>query len=344
MAALDNPRSSPRLSVVVAIVSDTTGSPDTAHLEPCLEALGRLPSDLSTEIVVPYYPAVKGISALKELNPNVNFVEVTDLKTYTGRSGSREHHDELRARGLAQARGEVVALIEDHGIVTADWSTRLINAHGGAHASGSATHAGDPAAVGGAIENGIDRPLNWAVYFCDFLRYQNPLPEGETAIVSDANVAYKRTALESIRPIWQEIFHEASVTAALRSRGQQIILAPAAVLHQHRLGLHVGSALRERFVWGRSYAATRARLARLSQRAFWAVFAPALPILMMARMTGMAWQKRRTMKAFLKAFPLTCALAVSWSCGEWVGYVTGRANSAGSQAAEAIARGSRTAG
>jgi hypothetical protein len=62
---------------------------------------------------------------------------------------------------------------------------------------------------------------------------------------------------------------------------------------------------------------------------------------MMARMTLMAWQKRRTMTAFVKAAPLTAALLVSWSCGEWIGYVTGRANAAGSQAAEAIARGSQ---
>jgi hypothetical protein len=323
----------PLLSVVVAIVSDTLGHADTAHLDPCLEALGRQPLEESTEVIVPFHPGVTGINALKARHPKVNFLQVTNLKMYSGRSGSREHHGELHARGIAVARGGVVALIEDHGRVTPDWSTRLLEAHAGA-----------PAAVGGAIENGIDRPLNWAVYFCDFLRFQNPLPEGETPIVSDANVAYKRGALESIRPIWQETFHEASVTAALRSRGEQIILAPAAVLHQHRLGLRVSSALRERFVWGRSYAATRARLARASQRAFWARFAPALPALMMARMTGMAWQKRRTMSAFLKAFPITCALAVSWSCGEWVGYVTGRANSVGSQAAEAIARGSRTAG
>lgn len=330
---LGNPAlSAPRLSIVVAIVSDTTGHPDTAHLEPCLEALGRQPLASSTEIVVPYHPAVRGIGALKPKYPNVNFVEVPDLKTYTGRSGSREHHDELRARGLAAARGQIVALIEDHGIVTPDWAAGLLEAH-----------AGTIAAAGGAIENGIDRPLNWAVYFCDFLRYQNPLPAGETAIVSDANVAYKRNALESIRPIWREIFHEASVTAALRSQGQQLILAPDAVLHQHRLGLTVGSALKERYVWGRSYAATRARLARPSQRAFWAVFAPALPVLMMARMTLMAFKKRRTMGAFLKAMPLTSALAVSWSFGEFVGYATGRANVAGSQAAEAIARGSRGA-
>jgi len=323
----------PLLSVVVAIVSDTIGHADTAHLEPCLEALGLQPLEESTEIIVPFYPGVTGIAALRARFPKVNFLEVTNLKTYSRQSGSREHHGELHARGIAVARGRVVALIEDHGRVAPDWSTRLLEAHAGASS-----------AVGGAIENGVDRPLNWAVYFCDFLRYQNPLPEGETAFVSDANVAYKRDVLESIRPIWQEIFHEASVTAALRSRGQQMILAPAAVLYQHRQGLRISSALRERFVWGRSYAATRARLARISQRAFWAVFAPALPALMMARMTRTAWQKRRTMNAFLKAFPLTCALAVSWSCGEWVGYVTGRANAAGSQVAEAIARGSRTAG
>jgi hypothetical protein len=328
MATFENPP----LSVVVAIVSDTTGHADTAHLEPCLEALGRQPLAPSMEIVVPFHPAVKGIAALKERFPNVTFLEVGDLRTYTGRSGSREHHDELRARGLAVARGEVVALIEDHGIVAPDWSARLLEARAGAFA-----------AVGGAIENGIDQLLNWAVYFCDFLRYQNPLPEGETLLVSDANVAYKRAALESIRPVWQEIFHEASVTAALRLRGQQLILAPNVVLLQHRQNLRLGSALRERFIWGRSYAATRARLARPSQRVFWAVFAPALPALMMARMTVMAWKKRRTMGPFLKALPLTCALAVSWSCGEWMGYVTGRANSAGSQAAEALARGSREA-
>lgn len=300
------------------------------HLEPCLEALLGQTSASTMEIVVPYHPATQGIATVKARWPQVHFLEAPDLRTYTGRSGSREHHDELRARGLAVARGQIVALIEDHGIVAPDWSARLLEAH-----------AGSSAALGGAIENGVDRPLNWAVYFCDFLRYQNPLPEGETALVSDANVAYKRAALESVRPVWQEIFHESSVTAALRSRGQKLSLAPAVILHQHRQGLRVSSALRERFVWGRSYAATRSRLAPVSRRIFWAAFAPALPVLILARMTLMAWRKRRTMAAFLKAFPLTAALTISWSCGEWVGYVTGRANAGGAQAAEAIARGSQ---
>ncbi|HMD97925.1 MAG TPA: hypothetical protein VKM93_11440 [Terriglobia bacterium] len=326
------PSERPVISVVVAIVSDTTDRPDTTHLEPCLAALVlHQPGAPSTEIIVPYHPAVAGIARVSQQYPDVRFLEVADLRTAAGLGGgSREHHDELRARGLAVARGDIVALIEDVGIPAPDWIARVLEAHRQPFAG-----------VGGAIENGIDRPLNWAVYFCDFLRYQNPLPEGESAIASDANVSYKRTALESIRPVWEEFFHESSVNNALRSRGEKLALAPGVVLYQHRQGLRLGGALKERYVWGRSYAATRARLAGTPKRAFWAVFTPALPALMLARMTLMVWKKRRTRGAFLKALPLVAALVTSWSGGELVGYVTGRANAAGSQAAEAIARGSQ---
>jgi hypothetical protein len=328
MAASDNPV----LSVVVAIITDTTERPEVSHLERCLAALMRQSGAPTMEIIIPYHPFVEGIPRLRQQYSDVRFVEVTDLRTYTRRGGSREHHDELRARGLALARGTIVALIEDVGIPAPDWSARMVEAHHRPFAG-----------VGGAIENGVDRPLNWAVYFCDFLRYQNPLPEGESTIASDANSSYKREALESIRPVWQEFFSEASVNGALRSRGEKVCLAPSVVLYQHRQGLLLKATLKERFVWGRSYAATRAGLAGTPRRVLRAALSPLLPGLILARMTLMAWKKRRTVAAFLNALPLTVALTVSWSWGELVGYVTGRANAAGAQAAEAIARGSRAA-
>ena len=80
-------------------------------------------------------------------------------------------------------------------------------------------------------------------------------------------------------------------TAALRSRGQKLALAPAAVVYQHRLGLRlefgaegavcVGPLLRRD---------ARQAGAPVPKRVFWAAFAPALPVLMMARMTSMAWR------------------------------------------------------
>jgi hypothetical protein len=156
-------------------------------------------------------------------------------------------------------------------------------------------------------------------------------------------VSYKRPDLEAIGPIWKEVFHEASVNGALRARGEKLALASSIVLYQHRRGLRLGPALKERFVWGRSYAATRAGLAGARQRVYWTVFSPVLPALMMMRMTVLVLKKRRTLGAFLKALPLTAALILSWSCGELTGYLTGRANAMGTPAAEAIARGSHAA-
>jgi hypothetical protein len=333
----------PVLSVVVALVSDTTGPPDCAHLEPCLAALIRQAGAPPMEILVPVLPATAGVAELRRKYPEARIFEAPDLRLYTGQPGSREHHDELRARGMAQARGRIVALIEDHGIAAEDWAARIIELHGERQGSQlrnpALTGGAEAAGIGGAIENGIDRPLNWAVYYCDFLRYQRPFPESDSWVASDANVSYERAALESVAPLWREVFHESSVNGALRGRGERIALSPAIVVYQHRQGLNFKAAMKERFVWGRSYAATRAGLAGTSKRIFWAVFAPALPVLMLARMTLMAWRKRRTMGPFIRAFPFTAALIVSWSWGEFVGYSTGRANVLGAQAAEAIARG-----
>jgi hypothetical protein len=294
-----------------------------------LAALTEQTAAGSIEIIVPHLPSTTGILLLREQFQAARFVEVLDLRMSTGRSGSREHHDELRARGLAVARGNIIALIEDHGIPAPDWCRGIIE-----------SHRQPFAVVGGAIENGIDRRLNWAVYYCDFLRYQNPLEAGTSGFASDANVSYKRAALESIRPVWEEIFRESSVNDTLRSRGETVALAPEIVLHQHRLGLRLASALKERFVWGRSYAAARIALAGTGQRVFWAALSPALPPLLLLRMTVLAFRKRRTFIPFLKALPLTAILLVSWACGEFMGYFTGRANSDSAQTADAIPRGS----
>lgn len=304
-----------KLSVVVAIVSDTTsGHCDTSHLEGTLQSLAAQIDPPSMEIVVPHHSAIAGITELKASYPKVRFIPVDNLKTFTGRGGSREHHDELRVHGLKVACGELIALIEDHGRAAPHWSASL-----------AAAHKKDTAAVGGAIENGVDRPLNWAVYFCDFGKYQNPVPAGETAFASDANVAYKRSALDAIKPVWKEVFHETSVNWALREHGGKLVLSPDMVLYQHRLGLRLGDALRERFTWGRSYAATRGRTAGFVKRMAYAALSPLLPAVLLMRMAANVARKGRCIAPFLKALPLTALLAVSWSCGEFTGYLTGRA-------------------
>jgi hypothetical protein len=310
------------LSVVVVIVSDTTDSRrEASHLEDCLQALRGQVDPPSMEILVPYKPPVEGIDRLKQYFPQVEFIEFDGLKSFTGQPGSREHHDELRARGLEAARGQIIALLEDHARPDAHWSTSVVKAHQNRYAA----YAG----VGGAIENGVEHTLNWAVYFCDFGKYENPVSDGDSLFASDANVSYKRAALESIKPVWQEVFHETAVNWALTSRGAKLALSPDAVVYQNRTGLNFHSALKERFIWGRSYAAARSRSAADSKRLLYVVLSPLLPLILLARMTTNALRKGRNVNAFFKAFPLTAILTVCWSLGELVGYLTAKANGLG---------------
>ena len=305
------PATDPVLSVVVVIISDTTAA--RAHsndLAQCIEALQQQVGAPTTEVIVPYHENTDGIRALEARFPHVRLIAVSDPVIAARRAGSREHHDALRAHGLALARGTLVALLEDQGRPDVGWSANIVVAH-----------RGDQAAVGGAIENGIDRPLNWAVYYCDFAKYQNPVPAGETRFASDANTAYKRSALESVRSLWQQSFREIVVNDALLAAGKKVTLDPDIVVYQHRSDLTLHDALYERFVWGRSYAATRCALLSPSRRLIYAALSPLLPLIIMQRMAATAWKRRRHFGEFFRAAPLIALLTCSWSVGECVGYL-----------------------
>jgi hypothetical protein len=304
--------SRPALSVVVAVVSDTLAPQGFAALAGCLEALARQADAPATEVVVPYLPRAEEAEALARLArrfPGVRFLPVEDVPLPAG--AGREHHDALRARGLAAAHGEVVALVEDHARPDPHWCARVVEAHREPHA-----------AIGGAIGNSVDSALAWAVTFCDFHRYLNPLPAGPAAGASDANVSFKRSALEAIRPVWERSFREPAVNAALAARGETLALSPDIVVYQHREGLRPLAALRERFVWGRSYAAARG--ATGGRRALLTALSPALPPLLALRMARVVAGRGRLGRTFLRALPWTLLLSASWSLGEMAGYATGR--------------------
>ena len=319
----------PQLSIVVVVASDTIDRKlDYSHLRRCLKALEAQRGASAIEVLAPHCPD-SGMAAVRREFPWVRFLEVRNLRTYRADTPGREHHDELRARGLAEVRGEIVGLLEDHGVCAPDWCARVVEAHRQPFAG-----------IGGAIENAVDRPLNWAVYFCDFLRYQNPLAAGESEFASDVNLTYKRSALERIRPIWREIFHETAVNAALRADGGKLALSPTMVVRQNRGRLRLAAALRERFIWGRSYAGTRSALVKPAARAALALLSPVLPGVLLLRMVLHVRSKRRGFGPFLRALPFTTLLVVAWSAGELVGYLTGRASAFGVPAADAILRGS----
>ncbi len=303
----------PALSVVVTVVSDTSEQSDTSHLEGCLESLRRQVNAPLMEVLVTCDARLPGIKEIEQRFPEVRFIAVEKLQT--ARSGpSREHHDELRGIGIRKARAPLIALIEDVGRPDRNWVAALVKEHTQSYA-----------AVGGAMENGINRPLNWALYFGDFGRYQNPVPRGPSPYVSDANVCYKRAALERVADAWPDSYNEARVHGALASRGEGLALSPDVIVYQHRLNLRLMPALVERYVWGRSYAAVRVQGMPAARRVVLAVLCPVLPFVLFFRQLGNVVRTKRNEAAFLKSSPLTALLDTAWSWGEFVGYVTGRA-------------------
>lgn len=303
----------PLLSVVVTVVSDTSEKADTLNLEGCLESLQRQIDPPALEVLVTCDARLAGVEKVRLRFPDIRFLVVEKLRAQ--RTGpSREHHDELRGIGIRQAKGPLVALIEDHGRADTHWSAELVKEHRQPYA-----------AVGGAMENAINRPLNWAVYFADFGRYQNPVTRGPSAHVSDANVCYKRAALERVASSWADSYSEARVHAALAAQGEVLALSPDVVVYQHRLNLRLGPALMERFVWGRSYAAQRSASVATSRRFVFAALSPVLPVVLFLRKLKNVLHTKRNRAAFVWAAPLTALLDVAWSCGEFTGYCTGRA-------------------
>ena len=119
----------------------------------------------------------------------------------------------------------MIALLEDHARPDEKWCANIAVAHRAGYA-----------AIGGAIENGIDRPLNWAVYYCDFGKYQNPLPSGESDFASDANTI-QANALESVRALWDQSFAKSGQRRPDR-RGEKWA-SPEIVVYKHRNGLRL---------------------------------------------------------------------------------------------------------
>ena len=298
----------PRVSVVVGLISGKK-----ADLQKCLRALHTQTLKLEMEVIVPYDDPCADVATLAAEFPAVQFIRAAGLDTAQARAGaSREHHDTLRTIGLRAARGEVIALTEDHAHTAETWCAEMVAA---------LERFPKAAAVGGAVDCDSPHLLNWAVWFCDFGRYQNPIPEGASEFVSDSNVAYRRSALEKVAEVWKDDYHETAVHWAMVSAGFELCTTPRVVVWQARGELTLSASLHERFVWARSFAGTRARMIG-AKRFVLAVLSPVLPVVMTARLAKTAFQRGRYKSQFLRALPLIVVLQTCWALGEFVGYAT----------------------
>lgn len=304
-----NPATEPELTVIVTIVSGPSS------LRKNLSALCRQLDLAKNEIIVPFDKWSDDVRVLIPEFPDVNFHFVEDLGAAESSEITSHQHrlfDRRRAVGIQIARGRIIAMTEDHAVPADDWCMRILVAHELPNA-----------VIGGAIENGIDHPLNWAFFYCDFGRYGRPFPEGKLQFVSDVNVAYKRDALFAINEVWRDAYHETTVHWSLTKGGEELVLDDRIVVYQHRPRLSLIEALKERAAWGRVFAETRVNAVSFLTRFVLALGTVFLPFLLLVRAIGHMIRHKRSFRQMITAVPLIFLLLIGWSFGEFLGYVVG---------------------
>jgi hypothetical protein len=298
------------VSIIITVVSGKES------VRRCLEALHPQVNPDEGEIIVPYDKWSTKIGCLAVDFPGVRFHFISEPGFASlDKVTSRQHrlYDRRRAVGLTLARGQIIAMTEDHAVPAADWYSQILAAHQQPYA-----------VIGGLIDNGIDKPLNWALYYCDFGRCGSPRSSGVSEYVSDVNVTYKRNALETVSGLWRDAYHETTVHWALQSRGEKLFLDSRLRVYQHRPAISLRQAYRERIEWGRVFAETRVASFSVWARLLYAAGTPALPAILFLRVLRHMIRQRRTINQITRAAPFAACLLIGWALGELAGYLMGK--------------------
>ncbi len=288
----------PRLSVVIASV---TGLPSILE---CLEKLEALAEREQMEILVLDRRTDGTAQAIGKQFPRVSLTA-----GLTGKS-----IPELRWMGMRAAKGEMVAVLEDHCMVTPRWAAEILRFIDSPYG-----------VVGGPVENGAqERVLDRVFFLAEYGALMPPLPEGETNSVAGNNAAYRRSVLPLDEPVWAERW-ESFLHAELRRRGVRMWLNPAMLVY-HKKSFRLGEMLEQRYLYSRSFAAMRAASMSLPGRFVYAVLSVLLPPLLLLRTIRSAARVSK-FGHLVPAWPVMALFVTAWAAGEMAGYLAGPGDS-----------------
>ncbi len=204
---------------------------------------------------------------------------------------------------LDQVREPVVACLEGRCVPDRGWGAAILQSH--------AEHP-DAAGIGGAVD--VEEAAGWldrVVWFCEYAAFAPPLADAPARDISGAHLSYKTAALRAERDLleagaWETLLH-------LRWRAKGVELRTTGARVGFRNGMRGWDFLRQRFQYGRGYAAARCRTAH---RLALGLMTPALPFVLTYRTARAAGRSG----GFLVCLPGIFFFHTIWSAGELLGY------------------------
>lgn len=284
----------PKLSVVVA-------SQNARHsVGDCLRALEKQQSSGTIEVIVVDNSTDKTREIIEREFPSVKLVTAPSDKLIP----------ELWGIGIEESSGELVALTTSHFVASETWTSEITKAQ-------EQPYAG----IGGAIENeeraGV---VSWAVYFCRYSPYMLPFGRTEVEDFAADNASYKRSDLERVKDTMRDGFWETFVHKEMLRQGMTLLKTPEIVTY-HQKSFTFGGFMSQRFRHGRQFGEARSAEMPLVRRAGFALLSPAIPLIYLARITHRVFDKKRNVGKFVKSLPILTMFLLSWSLGEFTGYL-----------------------
>jgi hypothetical protein len=268
-------------------------------LRRCLESVE--PQAGEAEVIVATDVEIQAVARLEARFPRFRF-----LRAPRGTSVFR-----LRALGLEQARGRLLALLEDHCTAAPGWLEALRARHRDGHP-----------VVGGSVDSGLsDGSYDWALYLCEYAAQMPPVADGPARALSGVNVAYERDLLAGCREVWQETFYENEVHDALVASGHHLHRTGDACVSTH-LALPLREAAAHLFRGGRRFGSYRRARSSPAARAVLPAAALALPALLTLRVVRTVARRRPgRLAATARGLAYIVALNSAWAAGEALGYL-----------------------
>ena len=218
---------------------------------------------------------------------------------------------ELRRIGAERARGDVVAIIEEHCVAPPHWLKTIREQFRDADA-----------AIGGPIlDDNYPRIRDWVVYFSEYHNYMPPWADGPRWQLNGANIAYSRAKLMAHRDILDSGYWEVVLHPVLAGDGDFRAVSNLGVYHTGPFDF--GYYLGQRYLLSRVWGGSQREQVSLGRRLVYLLAAPVFPFLLLARIASRVFQSGQHVGRFLLALPMLALVVMVYVWGEWCGYAFG---------------------